>query len=204
RARFVAEYSLARVREALGEEGEARRHLAHLLDEGLYPAAMFEGEAGRPTWLRPTLGVSEGPIWSGENLRLLQRNAYFLLGRLWLAEGERSEREAAALAAEGKRAEGDTAQQRARQAYEEAIRVYQAAYDRLPLANAPHALYGQAEGLRRLGKTEEAAAKYALARSSARQRQGAEPRSSAEEWGMVLWEKLAGERQKDLEEGYRK
>ena len=204
RARFTAEYALARVQEALGQENEARAHFARLLDEETYPPAMFEGESGRPTWLRPTLGVSEGPMWSAEHLRLLHQNAYFHLGRLWLTEGERCERESAALKADGKTVESDAAQQRAREAYAAAVRVYQAAYDRLPLVNAPRALYGQAECLRRLGKTEEAAAKYALARSAARLRQDEGKKMDAGEWGADFWENLAAERQKDLEEGYRK
>jgi hypothetical protein len=190
KARFVAEYELARVQQILGNPAEARDHLENLLDSGRYAERMFN-EAPTPPILTSatTLGVTEGPGYDPERLWHLRRNAYFLLGQSWYEEGERLRR---SFPDEPARADA---------AFTRAYEVYQRAHDRLPPRDRPGIIYMMAETLRQLRQDREAANRLVLARNAARtlrQEEGADPFALSRQ---SLWQRLAAARLRDLEDG---
>lgn len=188
RLRLRNTYYLARVLHHIGrqndtfrEREEARALWEGMIQPDLYPERIFEEAPTRLTISWNALGEVEGPILSATALAQLRRHAFFLLGQSYYEEGER------------RLAEGTAAAEEARRFFNESLRIYQRAHDRLGAADKPAVLYGMAEVLRKLGRQEEAERKYELARSAAKSLEST-PVHLESPLGPAYWRELAENR----------
>ncbi len=193
RLRLISEYYLARtLRERATFAGaeydaEARGHLQHVIDTERYPDTMFEPREGLPLEIgRTVLGVTDGPRVQPAQLKLLRRNAFFLLAESWYDEGVRRENES------------PEAKTRAPQAFEKGLAVLRQARDQLQPRDAPQVLYLMAECLAKLNRRDEAVRFYRLAINAQRTLKDTEV-DAEDPVGPKYWREMAEQRLRDLE-----
>jgi hypothetical protein len=212
-ARFEAECLLARTLLVLAEaradnslSALARAHLENLRDGRRYAAALFDPTLDRfqlnaaiireelggdeAPLERSRLGDDEGPVYSPEFFRSRLKNSLLLLAGEYFRAGE------AALAAGG--AGSDDAVGFYRRSYE----VYRDIYDRFQEEYGSRAMVGMGDAMSRLGRAEDAANHYRLAKNAARAQPSAEAGGRVDP-GPGFWSGVADARLSDLAGGFR-
>jgi hypothetical protein len=211
-ARFEAEYLLAKtllvLAEGRGSEepaGLARAHFENLRDGRRYAAALFDpsldrfhlnaaviremlGGNGAPLE-RSRLGDTEGPPHSPERFRAMLQNALLLLANEYFRAGERI------LARNGAEA-GD-----AEGLYRRSYAVWQDVRDRFGEPLGAQALVGMGDALSRLGRPDDAANHYRMARNAAAMVSPAEAGGVDPDPG--FWGGVAESRLQDMAGGFR-
>ena len=194
RQRLESEYFLALAlreinREAqMPDESGVRRHLSRVIDSSIFPNSMFAAPPDQTLLLRgdTLLGVTSGPVIRPRYLETLRRNAFFLLAQSWKELGRECERATPARPDE------------ARAAYEEALKVYRLARDRLPPQDGPEILYNIGDTLFDLGRHEDAGRMFLMVISQVTQMESVEDRPEFTD-EIRIWRTLSENRMKDLE-----
>lgn len=194
RQRLESEYFLALTLRELHrddnepDETEVRTRLGNMINPAVYPNTMFAGFQDNNLLLRgdSLLGVTSGPVVRPRYLETLRRNAFFMLAQSWKQLGKRLEKS-------GQQKFND-----AHAAYEEALKVYRRARDRLPPQDGPQIIYNIGDTLFDLGRYEDAGRMFLMAVSQVTQMESVEDRPEFTE-EIRIWRTLAENRLRDLE-----
>ncbi|MCL2001361.1 MAG: hypothetical protein FWG74_08000, partial [Planctomycetes bacterium] len=220
-SRFESEYLLAKTLLTLAEARRddsllalARAHLENLRDRNRYAGALFDlslnrfqlnaaiireelGVNGAPLE-RSRLGDDEGPTYSPTRLRNMLRNSMLLLADEYYRAGE-----AANLAARQVDASEEIAIPLGAAAgfFRRSYDVYQDVYDRFGIEDGAQAMVGMGDSLSRLGRIDDAANHYRMARNIA----GIQPPETRADGllaiGPAFWGGVAESRLRDMAGG---
>ncbi len=191
----------------------ARAHLENLRDRNRYAAALFDtaldrfqlnaavvreelGNAGPLE--RSRLGDDEGPTHSPQRLKSKLRNAMLTLADEYYRAGDTADRPARRPDGAADSAAAGVAAGFYRRSYE----VYQDVYDRFGVEYGAQAMVGMGDALSRLGRRDDAANHYRMARNIA----GMQPPDTRSDGllaiGPAFWGGVAESRLRDLAGGY--
>lgn len=215
-ARFETEYMLANtllvLAEGRGDESLAalaRVHFENMSDRERYANALFDTTLDRfqmnaavireevegGNWdrdqplPRTRLGDDEGPTRSPERLREMLRNGMQLLATEYFRAGDLAAREEdGALEAAG--------------FYRRAYETYQALYDRFGFTYGSLAMLGMGDALAKMGRPEDAANHYRMARNIAEMISSETASGGGLGISPEFWGERAGDRLTDNEAGY--
>lgn len=194
RLRLESEYFLALTLREINREHpdsdteyEIRKLFDNVISPVLYPNAMFAPYLDQ--YVLPqgnSLGITDGPIVRPRYLDSLRRNAFFMLAQTWRQLGKELEKKAGRVTPE------------TQQAFEEALKIYRRARDRLPPNDSPQILYNIGDTLYDLGRTEDAGRMFLMVASQVAQMESVEKRREFTD-EIRIWKTLSENRLRDLE-----